>query len=548
MEGGLRQYRVVETLGSGSFGTVYRAEFLGVGGFTKQVALKVLNLDRDSTGEVAQRLRDEARVLGLIQHRTIVGIHSLAHLDRGWAVVMDLVGGVDASELVALGPTPVAPALGVVGAVAEGLDAAWNARHPTTGRRLRLVHRDIKPENIRLTAHGDVKLLDFGIARADFLGREAETRSMAWGSPLYMAPERIDGEEGPEIDIYSLGLVLVELLTGRTVPKRSLRERRHLEQVQALLREVALHVGAPDRTSPPRGVDGVLAMVEEMLAYDPRERPSADDLARRCRELIRRVPQPWLQEWAEQVVPQLSEQTDQREPRPGDLAPGTLLIERGPATSAPTSPPAASPSPSPAPSPAPAPLPARDPVPPPAASPRPTPNTRAPLGSAAPPAPSPAPSERDRRVLVALLTTAALLILGLTAWLLIPGEPEPEPEPLSLPKPEVPEAPEPEPEPVPVPVPVPVKRKPTAPKAPEPEPTPAPVAATGTLVVTGDAASVAFLADTRRYGPGTVPEGTYAIEADFGASGVRRAGSVTVVAGQTRTVQCVQAFLECRTR
>ena len=120
----VRRYRVLETLGKGGFGTVYRAELLGSGGFAKQVALKVLN--DEGQREIAHRLRDEARILGHIRHRAIVGVDGLAHLDEGWAVVMEYIDGVDAKELLAAGPVPARCALEIVEEAASALHAAYH--------------------------------------------------------------------------------------------------------------------------------------------------------------------------------------------------------------------------------------------------------------------------------------------------------------------------------------------------------------------------------------------------------------------------------------
>ena len=152
-----RRYEVLGVLGRGGFGTVYRAQLLGQGGFRKAVALKVLNPDMTGVAEVASRLRDEARILGLVRHRALVQVDGLVQLDGRWAVVMEYVPGVDLRVLLRGGPVPVGPALEVAGEVAGALNAAYSAKGPD-GSPLRLLHRDIKPGNVLVTAMGEVKV------------------------------------------------------------------------------------------------------------------------------------------------------------------------------------------------------------------------------------------------------------------------------------------------------------------------------------------------------------------------------------------------------
>ncbi len=164
-----------------------------------------------------------------------------------------------------------------------------------TGEPLHLIHRDIKPSNLLLTAAGEVKVLDFGIARASFSAREAYTKSVLFGSPGYMAPERLDFEEGPAGDVYSLGVVLAELLTGQAFGKTAAKPEKHRALVQAMSANLAR-----------AGIDGpTVEAIEAMLAYEPEQRPSARELETRCRELRARYGTPWLRDWAEDKVPPL---------------------------------------------------------------------------------------------------------------------------------------------------------------------------------------------------------------------------------------------------
>ncbi len=288
-----RRFEVLGTLGKGGFGTVYKALLHGEGGFSKIVALKVLNADVQGIDEVAVRLRDEARVLGLVQHRAIVHVDGLVRLDGRWAVVMEYVDGVDLQALLDRGPVPLGPALEVLAETASALRAAHEQAGPD-GRPLGLVHRDIKPSNLQLTAHGEVKILDFGTARADFASREALTRSVAFGTLDYMSPERLDFQDGPSGDVYALGVVLVEMLTGQRFGRTWARPEKHEAK-----RAAALEALGRDHPA------DVVALVRELLAFDPDDRPTLRSLEQRARQAGAAAGGPWLAEWCAEVVPRV---------------------------------------------------------------------------------------------------------------------------------------------------------------------------------------------------------------------------------------------------
>jgi serine/threonine protein kinase len=287
-----RRYRVLGVLGKGGFGTVYRAEMLGEGGFRRQVALKMLNSDMDAMPEIAQRLRDEARLLGMLRHRAILQGDGLVVLDDRWTVVMEYIDGVDLQLIGRKGVVPAGCALEIIGEVASALHVAYT-QTTETGEPLKLIHRDIKPSNILLTRMGETKVLDFGIARANFAGREAKTKGMRFGSPGYMAPERLDFEEGPAGDVYALGVVLAELVGGDLFGHSSVRPDRHQSLIDAAAGRMKLR-GVPDE---------VVAFMAELVAYEPAQRPLARDVERKSRELRGKLPAPWLRDWAEEVVP-----------------------------------------------------------------------------------------------------------------------------------------------------------------------------------------------------------------------------------------------------
>lgn len=315
------RYEMLSELGRGGFGVVYHARFLGEGGFTKEVALKMLNSEMEGMGEVESRFRDEARMLGLVRHHAIVGVDALTRINGRWTIVMEYVDGYDLDHFLRQGPVPVTPALTIVGEVASALHAAFHTRIGQQGQPLRLLHRDLKPSNIRVTLNGAVKVLDFGIARAEFEQREAHTQQLGFGSFEYMAPERLTDLEASDSnvssgegsvstdsaagDVYALGAVLFECLTGvrlgRGHPARD-RHTRKIASAEVLLRGAS--VPHPVRE-----------MVIQMLDFTPDRRPTAKEVEHRVITLLKGTDSLSLREWVG-----MHATTEDVSPKPQELA------------------------------------------------------------------------------------------------------------------------------------------------------------------------------------------------------------------------------------
>ncbi len=316
MSGG-RRFELLQELGSGSFGTVYLAEMISAGDFRKRVALKVLNPEVEGVGDAGVRLRDEARLLGRLRHRNIVRVEDLVRLEDRWAVVMEHVSGHDLAAVSAAAeaagePVPVRAAVAICAEIAAALAFAYDGRLDG-GEPLRVVHRDVKPHNVRLTGEGEVVVLDFGVARAEFSSREAQTGIYRMGSVAYMAPERLMGEpEGPPGDVYALGCVLYELLAGRALGRPQLQPDSQGARVDEALAALAAR-----RELPPL----LLALLRRMLAFAPGDRPDADELAGALSWLGQDLPGEPLRAYARRFVPRIAELTRAR-PRP---ASGTLV-------------------------------------------------------------------------------------------------------------------------------------------------------------------------------------------------------------------------------
>ena len=211
-----RRYRIVKPVGKGGFGTVYHAQLIGEGGFTKDVAVKLMNGEADDVEELAGRHRDEARLLGLIRHRAILQVDGLVRLNGTWAVVMEYVDGANLLQVLKAGPLPLSCAMEMGAEVAGALRVAHSAKR-ADGAHLGLVHRDIKPGNI-LLEHGStgmarVRVADFGVASVASSNLTHEGCFI--GTPMYMSPEQAQGEPVTAAsDIYSLGVVMYRLFTG----------------------------------------------------------------------------------------------------------------------------------------------------------------------------------------------------------------------------------------------------------------------------------------------------------------------------------------------
>ncbi len=283
-------------LGRGGFGEVYLAEMAGAGGLSSAVALKVLRRDLAPDGAAVQRLRDEGRHLARLDHPTILRVHDLVALDGRVALVTEYVAGEDLEGCLR-GADPIGPRalVEVIGRVASALEAAWSAPIGDAGRPLRLAHRDVKPSNIRIGRFGEVKLLDFGIARSDEVTREARTQTdMMIGSPPYMAPERfLDNEVRSASDLYALGATLLEGVLGR----------RAFDLPVTMLAGHAVHRERYDRyldellRSVPHADPDLVALCRRLLDHDPGARPTAADVVAGCEALADRLPGPTLTEW-----------------------------------------------------------------------------------------------------------------------------------------------------------------------------------------------------------------------------------------------------------
>jgi serine/threonine protein kinase len=289
-EAGSRKFRLLRELGSGSFGSVWLASVTSPSGLEQHVAVKLLHGVGDVDKEAVARLKDEAVVLANLHHPVILAAHDLIQLGGRIALVTEYVEGRDFSRCIhdEVHPIPVAAALDVVGQVASALDAAWSSLH--------IVHRDVKPANIRIGRHGNVKLLDFGIARSDLLARSAHTASNGLvGSAGFLAPERfeLDRPLHPGSDMFSLGCVLYEAAT-----RERFFERLEAPQVMRLgLSQDKFESFVERRLQRPMPAS-VYDLLRQVLMFDPDARADAARVSHLCdRALARHGEATALRQW-----------------------------------------------------------------------------------------------------------------------------------------------------------------------------------------------------------------------------------------------------------
>lgn len=216
----ISQYEIIDELGAGQFGKVYLAsgEVPGRGihpGKRRVVAIKKL---RDADPESVRLLLQEFALLDQVKHRSIVRVFE--YLQDETAVVMEVVHGVTLRTVLdecakAREQVFTEAAIEIGCELADALYQAYTTPGDN-GERLQLVHRDLKPENVMLTRAGEVKILDFGLARVDNADFARDNPNRIKGTPIYMAPEQARGEDiDHRTDLFALGLILYELLMGR---------------------------------------------------------------------------------------------------------------------------------------------------------------------------------------------------------------------------------------------------------------------------------------------------------------------------------------------
>ena len=423
------QYEILERISSGGMAELFRARRSGVEGFQKIVAIKKILPHIAGDEEFITMFADEAKLAAQLNHPNIVHIFDLGKIEAGgYFIAMEHVEGRDLRSILHMAREtglrlPVPLAVGIAAKVGAALDYA-HRRRGDDGRDLNIVHRDVSPPNILVSTEGDIKLCDFGIAKAASKVSRTESGALK-GKVPYMSPEQAWGKPVDQrSDIYSLGAVLFEMLTGRKLFQGD-SDLNVLEKVRA--GDVVL----PSSLNPdvPPGLD---AAVLKALAREPEERYlRTSDMLRDLETVLRTYePPPSSADLAIYVRSLETEEAARRDARAREMQARAkparptekqvgpefripVSQQPEPATKSSAPPPAES-TPEPA---------------PPAEPPRSHPPEPVPAGIFAASFPaSSAEMERKKRTRLYVLIAAASIVLGVAGWLVV-RRPAPSPPP-----------------------------------------------------------------------------------------------------------------------
>ncbi|MEO1231431.1 MAG: protein kinase [Myxococcota bacterium] len=234
--GRIGHYDVVKKISAGGMGDIYLARQSGPAEFSRPVALKVIRPQLADDEQYRRMFLDEARLTAMMTHPNVVRVYDFGESDSTLYIAMEYLDGESLAAALrrqakSKRPLPIDLSAHIVAEISAALHAAHNVR-TTEGRLLQLVHRDISPSNIFLTFEGTIKLLDFGVARAE--ERLADTLGAPIGKVAYMSPEQLRSDAVDlRSDIFSLGIVLFELCAQRSLFRRP----THAATVHTLLNE-----------------------------------------------------------------------------------------------------------------------------------------------------------------------------------------------------------------------------------------------------------------------------------------------------------------------
>jgi serine/threonine protein kinase len=305
--GRLGKYELLKRLAIGGMGEIFLARERGLAGFDRLVVVKRLLPELAERAGMVDLFTDEARIVAHLAHPNIVQIYDFGFEDHAFFLAMEYVQGHNVARLWSRAEQanevlPRALAIHIIAEMAAALDFAHHACD-AQGRPLGIVHRDVSPQNVLVSIHGDVKLMDFGIAKAANKTHRTQT-GVVRGKFSYMSPEQLaGGEVDPRSDVFSTGVMLFELTLGR----RLFTGRNDVEVIDSLRQMPIPRPRTIDPAYPPALEELVLGALERDLV---RRTASAGELASGLRDVLAalgdRLDKPAVGAFVQRLVPETS--------------------------------------------------------------------------------------------------------------------------------------------------------------------------------------------------------------------------------------------------
>ncbi|MDI3284032.1 protein kinase [Polyangium sp. 15x6] len=272
-----QRYRVLDRLASGGMAEVFLAESAGIEGFKKRVAIKKVLPHLSEKKRFIAMFLDEARLSANLTHSNVAQVFDIGVGDNAYFIVMEYVDGSDLKAVIEYlrkmkRPFPVEVAVHIAERICEGLAYAHEAKNPE-GQPLRIVHRDVSPANVLITKYGEIKIVDFGLAKATSQLEKSEP-GIVKGKFGYLSPEATQGlEVDVRTDVFAVGIILWEILAQ----KRLFHGDNDLQTVMRVREAVVPPLAQLNKDVPPE----LEKIIHRALARDPEKRyPSARELGR----------------------------------------------------------------------------------------------------------------------------------------------------------------------------------------------------------------------------------------------------------------------------
>ncbi len=261
-------YRLVRQIATGGMAEIYLAKTKGIGGFEKFVALKLIHPNFSEDEHFIEMLVDEAKISVQLQHVNIAQIFDLGRVGNTYYITMEFIDGADLFKLLrtvseADGDFPIDVACYIAKEVCAGLDYAHRRRDPETGQPMGIVHRDVSPQNVLISQAGEVKIVDFGIAKAALRARQTAA-GVIKGKYYYMSPEQAWGDPvDHRTDIFSAGILLYEMLAGQMLYLED-----NVSRLLDLVRKADIAPPSSKRRGVPKELDDIVMKALRKKAAD----------------------------------------------------------------------------------------------------------------------------------------------------------------------------------------------------------------------------------------------------------------------------------------